>query len=92
MDEIVNEHIIKGRIVSHLLYKDPEIKAQETVTSLNDTNFYKKQSRVALRNCGVIDPENIDEYIAYDGYQALYKVLTEYDPQQVIDIITAVGL
>jgi len=92
VDEIVNEHIIKGRIVSHLLYKDPEIKAQETVTSLNETNFYKKQSRVALRNCGVIDPENIDEYIAYDGYQALYKVLTEYDPQQVIDIIKQSGL
>lgn len=92
VDEIVNEHIIKGRIVSRLLYKDPEIKAQETVTSLNETNFYKKQSRVALRNCGVIDPENIDEYIAYDGYQALYKVLTEYDPQQVIDIIKQSGL
>ena len=67
--EIVDEHLIKGRIVKHLLYDDTV--AGDTVKSLNETQFYKKQKRVALRNCGVIDPENIDEYIAMDGYQAL---------------------
>ena len=92
VNEIVEEHIIKGRIVTHLLYKDPEQVEKETVKSLNETQFYKKQTRVALRNCGLIDPENIDEYIAYDGYQALAKVLTEYSPQDVIDIIKASGL
>jgi NADP-reducing hydrogenase subunit HndC len=92
VEEIVNEHIIKGRIVNHLLYVDPKLAAQTTVTSLNETNFYKKQTRVALRNCGIIDPENIEEYIAYDGYQALYKVLNEYQPQDVIDIIKKSGL
>ena len=92
VNEIVEEHIIKGRIVTHLLYKDPEQVEKDTVKSLNETQFYKKQTRVALRNCGLIDPENIDEYIAYDGYQALAKVLTEYSPQDVIDIIKASGL
>lgn len=92
VEEIVNEHIIKGRIVNHLLYVDPQLAAQTIATSLNDTNFYKKQTRIALRNCGIIDPENIDEYIAYDGYQALYKVITEYSPQETIDIIKKSGL
>ena len=92
VDEIVDEHIIKGRLVTHLLYKDPTEAAKDTITSLNDTNFYKKQHRVALRNCGLIDPENIDEYIAYDGYQALAKVLNEYTPAQVVDIIKKSGL
>ncbi|NCA67439.1 MAG: NADH-quinone oxidoreductase subunit NuoF [Clostridia bacterium] len=92
VDEIIDEHIIKGRIVTHLLYKDPKEAAKETITSLNDTNFYKKQHRVALRNCGLIDPENIDEYIAYDGYQALAKVLNEYTPAQVVDVIKKSGL
>ncbi len=89
VQELVDEHIVKGRIVTRLLHKD-ESNAQ--VKALSDTNFYKKQTRVALRNCGVINPEIIDEYIAYDGYQALIKCLTELDPQQVIDIIKASGL
>lgn len=88
--EIVSEHLLKGRIVTRLLY-------QETVTdggvkSLNETNFYKKQHRVALRNCGVINPENIDEYIGTDGYQALGKVLTEMKPEDVIQTILDSGL
>ena len=70
VDEIINEHIIKGRIVTRLLYKET-VSEDGGIKALNDTNFYKKQHRVALRNCGVIDPENIDEYIAFDGYKAL---------------------
>lgn len=89
VDEIVSEHIIKGRIVTRLLHQE---KNDEPVIALSDTNFYKKQTRVALRNCGVIDPENIDEYIAHDGYQALIKVLTEMKPQEVIDVVTKSGL
>ncbi len=88
--EIVDEHLIKGRIVKHLLFDDTV--AGETVKSLNETQFYKKQKRVALRNCGVIDPENINEYIAMDGYQALAKCLTEYTPEQVIQIVKDSGL
>ncbi len=87
--EIVSEHIMKGRIVTRLLHEE---KADVAVKALSETNFYKKQTRVALRNCGVIDPENIDEYIAHDGYQALIKVLTEMKPQEVIDVITKSGL
>ena len=88
--EIVDEHLIKGRIVKHLLYDDTVAGA--TVKSLNETQFYKKQKRVALRNCGVIDPENINEYIAMDGYQALAKCLTEYTPDEVIQIVKDSGL
>ena len=88
--EIVDEHLIKGRIVKHLLYDDTV--AGDTVKSLNETEFYKKQKRVALRNCGVIDPENINEYIAMDGYQALAKCLTEYTPDEVIQIVKDSGL
>ena len=88
--EIIEEHILKGRIVTRLLHKEPD-KA-EVIKSLEDTNFYKMQTRVALRNCGVINPENIDEYIAYDGYQALIKVLTEMTPQEVIDVVKKSGL
>ena len=88
--EIVDEHLIKGRIVKHLLYDDTV--AGDTVKSLNETQFYKKQKRVALRNCGVIDPENINEYIACDGYQALAKCLTEYTPDEVIQIVKDSGL
>ena len=90
VQEIVQEHIIKGRLVERLLYK--EKKTHDAVKALSDTNFYKKQTRVALRNCGVINPENIDEYIAYDGYQALIKCLTEMKPQEIIDVIKASGL
>ena len=88
--EIVSEHLLKGRIVKRLLYK--ETVHEDEVKSLNDTNFYAKQHRIALRNCGVINPENIDEYIGTDGYQALGKVLTEYTPDQVIQIIKDSGL
>ncbi len=88
--EIVSEHLLKGRIVTRLLYD--ETVQDDTIKSLNDTAFYKKQVRVALRNCGVINPESIDEYIAYDGYQALAKCLTEYTPEQVIQVITDSGL
>ncbi len=90
VSEIIDEHIIKGRMVTRLLYK--EKSDQHAVKALSDTNFYKKQTRVALRNCGVINPEEIDEYIAYDGYQALIKCLTELSPQEVIDIIKNSGL
>ena len=90
MEEIVNEHLIKGRPVKRLLYK--ETVTEDSIKSLNHTDFYRKQKRVALRNCGVINPEVIDEYIAYDGYAALGKCLDEYTPEQVIDIILASGL
>ncbi len=88
--EIVEEHLLKGRIVKHLLYE--ETTQTEDIKSINETNFYKKQKRVALRNCGVIDPENIEEYIAMDGYQALAKVVTEMTPEQVIDVVKDSGL
>lgn len=90
VDEIVREHLKKGQIVTHLLYKDHV--TQEPVKTLAEANFYKKQVRVALRNCGVINPECIDEYIAFNGYQALIKVLTEMEPQDVVDVIKASGL
>ena len=91
VDEIVSEHLIKGRIVQRLLFKD-SVEESGQVRALDDVEFYRKQKRVALRNCGVIDPENIDEYIAFDGYKALCKVLTEMQPQEVIDTIKASGL
>ena len=88
--EIVEEHLLKGRIVTRLLYQ--ETVQEDNVKSLKETKFYAKQKRVALRNCGVINPEIIDEYIAMDGYAALGKVLTEMTPQEVIDTILASGL
>ena len=88
---IVDEHLIKGRVVKELLYKEA-VEVDNTVKSLDNVEFYKKQKRVALRNCGVIDPENIEEYIAFDGYKALGKVLTEMTPQDVIDVILKSGL
>jgi len=87
---IVAEHLLKGRIVTDLLYKDHT--TSETMDSIDDVGFYKKQLRVALRNCGVINPEIIEEYIAYDGYQALAKVLTEMTPDEVIDVVKRSGL
>ncbi len=90
--EIVEEHLLKGRIVKRLLYDETVHEGSEEIKSLNEVKFYEKQMRVALRNCGVINPENIDEYIAFDGYKALGKVLTEMTPQQVIDEIKASGL
>ena len=93
--EIVEEHLLKGRLVDRLVYKDvaEDVKdVAERHVSLNDTNFYKTQKRVALRNCGLINPENIDEYIAMDGYAALGKVLTEMTPEQVIQEVKDSGL
>lgn len=90
IEEIVSEHLLKGRIVKRLLYSETVQGAN--VKSLNETNFYKNQHRVALRNCGVINPENIEEYIGFHGYEALGKVLTEMTPQQVIDTILDSGL
>lgn len=88
--EIVEEHILKGRIVKRLLYK--ETSENHAVQSLNKTKFYEMQERVALRNCGVINPEDIMEYIAVDGYEALGRVLTGMTPQEVVDLIKASGL
>ena len=93
--EIVSEHLLKGRLVDRLVYKDADesvIEEAGKTISLNDTNFYKTQKRVALRNCGLIDPENIDEYIAMDGYAALGKVLTEMTPEQVVQVVKDSGL
>ena len=92
--EIVEEHLLKGRVVQRLVYDETSVPVDEITggVSLNDTDFYKAQHRVALRNCGVIDPENIDEYIAVDGYAALGKVLTEMTPEQVIEVVKASGL
>ncbi len=87
---IVNEHILKGRIVKRLLYQ--ETVKDDVISSLNETGFYKKQLRIALRNCGVINPENIDEYIALDGYTALGRALTEQTPAEIIDILSKSGL
>ena len=89
--EIVSEHLLKGRIVTRLLYQETVVD-DNTTKSLNETKFYAKQMRIALRNCGVINPELIDEYIAQDGYAALGKVLTEMTPQQVIQTMLDSGL
>jgi len=90
VDLIVSEHMLKGRIVRKLVYHhETEEPAGQ---SLNDVEFYKHQTRLALRNCGVIDPEQIDEYIAFDGYKALARTLTEMSPQQVIDVLKESGL
>ncbi len=90
VQEIVKEHLVKGRVVKRLLYQESLDK--DRIKSLNEVEFYKKQMRVALRNCGVIDPENIDEYIAMDGYKALTKVLTEMTREQVIEEVKKSGL
>ena len=88
-EEIINTHIIGGQIVERLLCRETN---NEIVKRLDELNFYKKQKRIALKNCGVIDPENIDEYIAFDGYKALEKVLFEMKPEEVIKEITDSGL
>ena len=92
VDEIVSEHLLKGRKVQHLVYTDHATHEQNANKSLEDINFYKHQKRVALRNCGVIDPENIDEYLAFDGYKALEKALTTMTREEVIDEILKSGL
>ena len=88
--EIVEEHLLKGRMVKRLLYSETVTPTE--IKGLHDTAFYKKQKRVALANCGVINPEDINEYIAYDGYQALAKCLTQLTPEQVIQIVKDSGL
>lgn len=88
--EIVQEHLLKGRVVKRLLYD--ETTKQEEVLPLQETKFYKKQKRVALRNCGVINPENIEEYIGTRGYEALGKVLTQMTPDEVIQTMLDSGL
>lgn len=88
-EEIINTHIVEGKIVERLLCQDIDAK---TVKQLDELNFYKKQERIALKNCGIIDPENIDEYIAFDGYKALEKVLFEMTPEEVIKEVTDSGL
>ena len=90
VEEIVKEHLVGGRIVTRLLYD--ETVQNDSIKSLNEVNFYKKQRRIALRNCGVINPEDIEEYIAIDGYQALGKVLTSMSPEDVINEIKESGL
>jgi NADP-reducing hydrogenase subunit HndC len=88
-EEIIKEHIIKGRVVSRLLY---DTKQSKTNVAIEGIDFYQKQFRIVLRNCGVIDPDEIDEYIARDGYKALEKVLFDMKPQDVIDEISKSGL
>lgn len=90
VEEIVKEHLVKGRVVKRLLYAETVV--EDGIKSIDDVDFYRKQKRVALRNCGKINPENIDEYIAFDGYKALTTVLTEMKPQEVIDLLKKSGL
>lgn len=89
--EIVEEHLVKGRIVKRLLYSET-VHEDDNIKALNEVDFYKKQMRIALRNCGVINPEKIEEYIAFDGYKALGKVLTEMTPEQLIAEMKDAGL
>ena len=91
VEEIVSEHLLKGRVVERLVYHEAR-RSDGSVSSLNETTFYKKQHRIALRNCGVINPESIDEYIGTGGYEALGKVLTEMTPDEVIQTILDSGL
>jgi len=88
-EEIITSHICEGKIVERLLCKDID---GSVVKKLDELNFYKKQKRIALQNCGVIDPEEIDEYIAFDGYKALEKVVTTMTPDEVIDVMNKSGL
>lgn len=90
--EIVEEHLLKGRIVKRLIHEDHTDEKEDVIKSLSDVDFYKKQKRIALRNCGVINPENIEEYIGANGYMALAKVLTEMTPEQVIEEVKKSGI
>lgn len=89
VEEIVEKHLKGGEVVERLLCKDVD---GSLVRSLDELNFYKKQHRIVLKNCGLIDPENIDEYLAYDGYKALEKVLTSMTPDEVIQVVSDSGL
>ena len=88
-EEIIEKHIVNGEVVERLVCRDVD---GSYVNKLDDLPFYKKQMRIALKNCGVIDPENIDEYIAFDGFKALEKVLTTMSQDEVIDVISKSGL
>lgn len=85
VEKITEEHLLKGRIVTSLLYKDAVV--DDKIRAIDEVGFYRKQKRVALRNCGLINPEVIEEYIAFDGYKALAKALTEMTPEEVIDVV-----
>ena len=89
-DELVEEHLLKGRVVERLIHKAPE--TGETVPAMNEIRFFRGQEKIVLRNCGIIDPARIEEYVARDGYQALAKVLTELKPEEVIDLVKRSGL
>ncbi len=88
--EIVEEHIVKGRIVDKYVHRETDESGKSK--SIEDSAFYKSQKRIVLRHCGVIDPENIDEYLAFDGYKAYEKVVTTMTPEEVCDLVTASGL
>ena len=90
LEEIVDEHLINGNVVTKYLYK--ETVTEDGIIPMNDTNFYKKQQRVALQNCGVINPEDINEYIGTGGYEALHKVLTTMSREDVVDVLEKSGL
>lgn len=92
VEEIINSHVIKGMPVERLQLQDIDEETKERITDIDKINFYSKQKRIALKNCGIIDPECIDEYIGLDGYLALGKVLTQNKPQEVVDMIKASGL
>ncbi len=91
LDEIIDSHIVGGVPVDKYLYRDAA-EGGVVIPKLNDTSFYQKQHRVALRNCGLVNPEKIEDYIARDGYQALAKALTEMTPDELIDLVLASGL
>jgi len=91
-ERIVSEHLYKGRVVQDLEMSDEDLKTGEKIVDIDKIKFYEKQQRIALRNCGKINPEDIQEYIAMDGYAALGKVLTEMTPQEVIDEMKKSGL
>ncbi|MFV0381931.1 MAG: NADH-ubiquinone oxidoreductase-F iron-sulfur binding region domain-containing protein [Breznakia sp.] len=91
VERMVKEHIVGGEVVKEFLYQET-LREDGSIKTLQETEFYKKQLRVSLRNCGVIDPEEIEEYIAIDGYLALHKALTQMQPQEVIDVVKASGL
>ena len=92
VERIVLEHILKGRIVEDYMITDIDEKTQEKIMNIDHIGFYRKQKRIVLRNCGVIDPENIKEYIARDGYQGLAKALTQMTPREIIDEMLKSGL
>ena len=92
VERIVSEHLYKGRVVKELELSDEDLQTHEKILDIDKIKFYEKQQRIALRNCGKINPEDISEYIAMDGYQALGNVLTTMTPQDVIDVMKKSGL